>query len=93
MKLWLFSLAAGILVGVIYGLMNVRSPAPPLIALLGLLGILVGEQITAAGKRAWSSKPLTLTWVRAQCMPQILGTGANTKPSPAGAEETNAAVE
>lgn len=37
------SLAVGVLVGVIYGLLNVRSPAPPIIALLGLLGILLGE--------------------------------------------------
>jgi XapX domain-containing protein len=44
MKLYLFSLAAGMLVGVIYGLLNVRSPAPPVIALLGLAGILIGEQ-------------------------------------------------
>lgn len=37
------SLAAGIGVGVIYGLITVRSPAPPIIALLGLLGMLAGE--------------------------------------------------
>lgn len=43
MKLYLMSLGAGLLVGVIYGLLNVRSPAPPAIALIGLLGILVGE--------------------------------------------------
>ena len=43
MKAYLLSLAAGILVGVIYKTLNVRSPAPPLIALLGLLGILIGE--------------------------------------------------
>ncbi len=33
MKIYLISLAVGILVGVIYGLLNVRSPAPPVIAL------------------------------------------------------------
>ena len=44
MKLYLFSLAAGMLVGAIYGLLNVRSPAPPVIALVGLAGILIGEQ-------------------------------------------------
>ncbi|MGH7027074.1 DUF1427 family protein [Brevundimonas sp.] len=44
MKTYLISLAAGALVGVIYGLLNVRSPAPPYIALLGLLGMLLGEQ-------------------------------------------------
>lgn len=40
---YLLSLAAGIGVGVIYGLIAVRSPAPPIIALIGLLGMLAGE--------------------------------------------------
>ncbi|RAI01951.1 XapX domain-containing protein [Acuticoccus sediminis] len=44
MSAYALSLAAGVLAGVIYGLLTVRSPAPPLIALLGLLGILIGEQ-------------------------------------------------
>lgn len=50
MKIYLISLAAGVLVGVVYSLLNVRSPAPPLVALVGLLGILVGEQIIPVGK-------------------------------------------
>jgi XapX domain-containing protein len=45
MKIYLFSLGAGVLVGVIYHLIGVRSPAPPLVALVGLLGILGGEQL------------------------------------------------
>lgn len=40
---YLLSLGVGIAVGVIYGLVSVRSPAPPIIALLGLLGMLAGE--------------------------------------------------
>ena len=40
---YLLSLGAGIGIGVIYGLIAVRSPAPPIIALLGLLGMLAGE--------------------------------------------------
>ncbi len=40
---YLLSLGAGLLVGVIYGLLAVKSPAPPVIALLGLLGMLGGE--------------------------------------------------
>lgn len=40
---YLVSLAAGLGIGVIYGLIAVRSPAPPIIALLGLLGMLAGE--------------------------------------------------
>lgn len=40
---YLISLAAGLAIGAIYGLIAVRSPAPPIIALLGLLGMLAGE--------------------------------------------------
>jgi XapX domain-containing protein len=43
-KPYLVSLAVGILVGGIYALLRVRSPAPPVIALVGLLGMLAGEQ-------------------------------------------------
>jgi len=52
MKIYLLSLAAGVLVGVIYGLLNVRSPAPPVIALIGLAGILIGEQAVPLA-RVW----------------------------------------
>jgi XapX domain-containing protein len=45
MKAYLLSLGAGLLVGIVYGLLGVRSPAPPVIALIGLAGILMGEQI------------------------------------------------
>ena len=41
---FLISLAVGILVGGLYALLRVRSPAPPLVALVGLLGIVIGEQ-------------------------------------------------
>ena len=39
------SFLVGIGVGVIYGLIRVKSPAPPIIALLGLLGMVFGEQL------------------------------------------------
>ena len=51
MKPYLLSLGAGLLVGVVYSLLGVRSPAPPVIALVGLLGILVGEQLPPFVKR------------------------------------------
>ena len=78
MKIYLFSLAAGLLVGIIYGLLNVRSPAPPVIALLGLLGILVGEQVTAAAKRYVAGKPVTTAWLKTDCAQHILGTPIGT---------------
>lgn len=40
---YVVSLVAGLGIGVIYGLVSVRSPAPPIIALVGLLGMLAGE--------------------------------------------------
>jgi XapX domain-containing protein len=40
---YIISLVVGLGIGVIYGFVSVRSPAPPIIALLGLLGMLAGE--------------------------------------------------
>lgn len=51
MKPYLLSLGVGVLVGAIYSLLGVRSPAPPAIALLGLLGMLLGEQAVPIAKR------------------------------------------
>lgn len=45
MKSYLISLAVGLVVGVIYGLLRVKSPAPPTVALVGLFGMLAGEQL------------------------------------------------
>jgi XapX domain-containing protein len=73
MKMYLLSLGAGLLVGVIYSLLNVRSPAPPLVALVGLLGILVGEQIVPLGKQLLAGSPLAAAWTRASCTPHIFG--------------------
>jgi len=73
MKPYLLSLAAGVLVGVIYSLMNIRSPAPPVIALIGLLGILIGEQAPPLAKRVLSAHPVDLGWVKQQCVPHMLG--------------------
>ncbi|MDH6455318.1 MULTISPECIES: DUF1427 family protein [unclassified Streptomyces] len=38
----------GLLAGALYQLMGVASPAPPWAALIGLLGILLGEHATRA---------------------------------------------
>lgn len=45
MKDLLLSFAVGVFVGVLYGAIKVKSPAPPIIALLGLLGMVLGEQV------------------------------------------------
>ena len=51
MKPYLLSLGAGLLVGIVYSLLGVKSPAPPVIALVGLLGILLGEQVVPVARR------------------------------------------
>ena len=43
MELYPLSFGAGILAGVLYGLLNIRLPALPWVALVGLAGILIGE--------------------------------------------------
>ena len=44
MTAYLVSLLMGLAVGVAYGLVSVRSPAPPMVALVGLFGMLLGQQ-------------------------------------------------
>ena len=73
MKIYLISAAAGILVGVIYSILNVRSPAPPLVALVGLLGILIGEQAIPVGKQLLAGSGIAAAWRQAQCAPHIFG--------------------
>lgn len=62
-KPYAVSLAVGLLVGVLYALLNTRSPAPPIIALLGLLGMLIGESVTS-----WAKSQMTATEAAAHCL-------------------------
>lgn len=80
MKIYLISLGAGILVGVIYGLLNVRSPAPPLVALIGLLGILAGEQIIPVAKHMLAGNPFHIAWQRSNCTTHMFGTLPGREP-------------
>ena len=73
MRIYLAALAAGLLVGVIYSLLNVRSPAPPVVALVGLLGILAGEQLVPIAKRVLSGEGLSLGWLGSQCGDHVFG--------------------
>ena len=45
MKVLFISFIVGSGVGLLYGLIRVKSPAPPIVALLGLLGMVIGEQL------------------------------------------------
>jgi XapX domain-containing protein len=67
MRVYLFSLGAGLLAGVVYSLLNVRSPAPPVVALVGLLG----EQIIPVAKQLLSGSSVAATW--RQCTPHVFG--------------------
>jgi XapX domain-containing protein len=44
MRVLLISFVVGLGIGILYGLIRVKSPAPPIVALLGLLGMVIGEQ-------------------------------------------------
>jgi XapX domain-containing protein len=73
MKVYVLSLGAGVLVGVIYSLLDVRSPAPPLVALVGLLGILIGEQVIPIAKQMMAGHGLPAAWQQAKCAPHMFG--------------------
>jgi XapX domain-containing protein len=79
LKSYAIALLTGMLAGVIYSLIEVNSPAPPVIALLGLFGMLVGEQLIPLLKRVIKREPVTLAWFRHECVPKISGT-----PPPSG---------
>lgn len=84
MKVYVLSLAAGVLVGVIYSLLHVRSPAPPLVALVGLLGILVGEQLPPLVKQLWSREAVSTSsnsWLRDQVKPHMCGQLPTAQPA------------
>lgn len=74
---YLLSAGAGILVGVIYALIGVRSPAPPTIALIGLLGMLVGEQVVPVVKRLIAGEPV-VAFIQTDCARHVLGPHAGT---------------
>ncbi len=67
MKAMLISFAVGLGVGVVYALLRVKSPAPPLVALAGLLGMVWGEQVAVrflakapSSSRHWFESRLAL---------------------------------
>lgn len=67
---YLISLGVGFAVGLVYWLLKVQSPAPPLIALAGLLGMVLGEHTipvvkaqfftTASASAAQATQPAQL---------------------------------
>lgn len=58
MKSYALSLLVGLGVGLLYAFLRVKSPAPPLVALAGLLGMVAGEA--------------ALPWLRDDIIPFLL---------------------
>ena len=73
MRLYVVSLTVGVIVGIIYALLDVRSPAPPVVALVGLLGMLLGEQVVPIAKRLLSGERVSIGWVKSECVPHVFG--------------------
>lgn len=73
MKPYLLSLGAGLLVGIVYSFLGVRSPAPPAIALVGLLGILIGEQAIPLARQLATHPPAALAYLRREAAEHVFG--------------------
>lgn len=87
MKIYIVTLAVGVLVGVIYALLQVRSPAPPAIALVGLLGILIGEQALPVVKKLVSGEKVTAAWLHSECVARITGVQPSAPVQAAGQDK------
>ncbi|NIF21571.1 DUF1427 family protein [Candidatus Pantoea multigeneris] len=64
LKTYSVSLLVGLLAGCIYAVMGVNSPAPPVIALVGLTGMQIGEHAIPMIKRLVQRQPVNLHWFR-----------------------------
>ncbi|SAL08958.1 hypothetical protein AWB64_00039 [Caballeronia sordidicola] len=85
MKVYVLSLISGILIGLMYSWINVPSPAPPVIALLGLLGILAGEQVIPVGRKMLRGAGFLMAWQEERCNQHLFGSlpGRNSnRPGP-----------
>lgn len=57
---YIISLGVGFGVGLLYWLLKVQSPAPPLIALAGLLGMVLGEHAIPVVKAQFFTQSATV---------------------------------
>lgn len=81
MKPYFFSLLAGMLAGAVYSAISVHSPAPPVVALTGLLGMLAGEQILPVARRLLSGFKFSAAWREAKCSNHMFGALPGNHPS------------
>jgi len=80
MKAYLAAAGVGLLVGIVYALFSVRSPAPPVVALVGLLAILVGEQIPPLVRQVLKVGVTHPSWLHDQVKPHVFGDLPRCKP-------------
>ncbi|OXC80407.1 DUF1427 family protein [Caballeronia sordidicola] len=79
---YIISLGVGFGIGLLYWLLKVQSPAPPLIALAGLLGMVLGEHaIPVAKAQFFAQAPM------AQVTEQMKGTTAQKSVAPRAMKE------
>ncbi|GEO01147.1 hypothetical protein NSE01_29790 [Novosphingobium sediminis] len=81
MKPYLAALGIGLMVGAIYSLLGTRSPAPPAIALLGLLGMLLGEQAVPLAMQVLRGQEVAAFW-KANCAERVTGLGQTPADKP-----------
>lgn len=80
MKPYLVALGIGLMVGAIYSLLGTRSPAPPAIALLGLLGMLLGEQAVPLAMQVVRGQEVVGFWKK-NCAARVTGLPPAQEPS------------
>ncbi|MCA8339750.1 DUF1427 family protein [Burkholderia multivorans] len=73
MKANSFSLLAGLLAVAIDGTLGVKSPASPVIALVGLFGMLAGEPVSPLARRVLAGRRPDAAWRDAQRSPHMFG--------------------
>jgi XapX domain-containing protein len=85
---YVYSLVSGLLFGIGYGLLGLKSPAPPLIALAGLLGMLGGDQLVSHLKEHLATR----SHPPAASAPASTGANAGVeapRPTPAQSDQNN----
>ncbi|MGF6773760.1 XapX domain-containing protein [Paraburkholderia sp. GAS199] len=83
---YLISLGVGFGVGLLYWLLKVQSPAPPLIALAGLLGMVLGEHAIPVVKAQFFAQAASTQVVGQAAVPNpnvATQTPSAAKPGPA----------
>ncbi|WP_084530855.1 DUF1427 family protein [Burkholderia sp. WSM2232] len=83
MKPYILSLLGGLLAGAIYSLIRVRSPAPPMVALIGLLGMVIGTQVIPTGRQLLTSNTVSAG------RPVVVQAKARQSPAPVNANLTS----